>query len=64
VFDANKVLAQLMGNPAGKGFAGGVAGGLLGGALSSKSGRKMGKKAMKYGAIAALGGIASAAYSK
>ena len=58
MFNADKILSQLMGNPAAAGFAGGVAGGML----TSKKGRKMGKKALKYGGIAAIGALAYNAY--
>lgn len=58
MFNADKILGQLLGNPAAQGFAGGVAGGLL----TSKKGRKMGKKALKYGGIAAVGALAYTAY--
>ena len=58
MFDANKILGQLLSNPAAQGFAGGVAGGML----TSKGGRKMGKKALKYGGIAAVGALAYNAY--
>jgi len=58
MFNADKILGQLLGNPAAQGFAGGVAGGML----TSKSGRKMGKKALKYGGIAAVGALAYTAY--
>lgn len=58
MFNADKILGQLLGNPAAQGFAGGVAGGML----TSKKGRKMGKKAIKYGGIAAVGALAYTAY--
>lgn len=58
MFNADKILGQLLGNPAAQGFAGGVAGGML----TSKKGRKVGKKALKYGGIAAVGALAYTAY--
>lgn len=42
---------------------GAVAGGLIGLLLGGKGGRKMATKGLKYGAIAALGGLAYKAYS-
>lgn len=58
MFNADKMLGQLLGSPATAGFAGGLAGGML----TSKGGRKMGKKALKYGGIAAVGALAYNAY--
>jgi uncharacterized membrane protein YebE (DUF533 family) len=47
-----------------RGLAGGaVAGGIMALVLGTKKGRKYGKKAMKYGGVAALGGLAHKAYS-
>jgi len=60
MFDANKILGQLMGSPATAGFAGGLAGGML----TSKSGRKMAKKTLKYGGIAAVGALAYNAWQQ
>jgi len=62
--DANRVLTQLLGSNAAGGFAGGLAGGLASGMLTSKAGRKLGKKALKVGGIAAVGGLAYAAWSR
>lgn len=46
------------------GLAGGaVAGGIMALVLGTKKGRKYGKKAIKYGGVAALGGLAHKAYS-
>ncbi len=64
MFDANRILGQLLDTPSKQGFAGGVAGGLLGGMLTSKSGRKMGKKALKYGALAAVAAVAYQAWQR
>jgi len=58
------ILSQLLGSGAASGFAGGLAGGLASGLLTSKSGRKLGKKALKVGGIAAVGGLAYAAFSR
>ena len=60
MFNADKILGQLLGSPAASGFAGGLAGGML----TSKGGRKMGKKALKYGGIAAVGALAYNAYKQ
>lgn len=58
MFDAGKLLGNLLSSPTAKGFAGGAAASML----LSKSGRKMGKKALKYGGIAAIGALAYRAY--
>lgn len=60
MFDANRILGQLLSSPATAGFAGGVAGGML----TSKSGRKMAKKTLKYGGVAAVGALAYTAWQK
>ncbi len=60
----DRILSQLLGSGAASGFAGGLAGGLASGLLTSKSGRKFGKKALKVGGIAAIGGLAYAAFSR
>ena len=60
MFNADKILGQVLGHPAAAGFAGGLAGGML----TSKSGRKMGKKAPQYGGIAAVGALAWRAYQQ
>ncbi len=60
MFDANRILGQLMGSPATAGFAGGLAGGML----TSKGGRKMAKKGLKYGGIAAVGALAYSAWQQ
>jgi len=54
----------LRGEATAGGFAGGLTGGLVGGLLSSKSGRKLGKKALRVGGIAAVCGLAYAAWSR
>lgn len=58
MFDANRILGQLLGSPAAAGFAGGLAGGML----TGKSGRKMAKKTLQYGSIAAIGALAYTAW--
>lgn len=61
---ADRILSQLLGSGAASGFAGGLAGGLASGLLTSKGGRKLGKKALKAGGIAAIGGLAYAAWNR
>ena len=60
----DKILGQLLASPAKQGFAGGLAGGLASGLLTSKAGRKLGKQALKLGGIAAIGGLAYAAWNR
>ena len=60
----DRVLSQVLGSGAAGGFAGGLAGGLASGMLTSKAGRKFGKKALKVGGIAAVGGLAYAAWNR
>ncbi len=60
----DRILAQVLGGGAASGFAGGLAGGVAGGLLTSKKGRKMAKKALQLGGIAAVGGLAYAAWSR
>ncbi len=60
----DRILSQILGSGAASGFAGGLAGGLASGLLTSKAGRKFGKKALKVGGIAAVGGVAYAAFQK
>ena len=62
--DAQRVLTQILGEGAAGGFAGGLAGGLASGLLTSKAGRKLGKQALRLGGIAAIGGLAYAAWSR
>lgn len=64
MFDADRILRQLMNQPVATGLAGGLAGGVAGGMLTSKRGRKMAKKAAKYGGVALLGGLAYSAWQK
>jgi uncharacterized membrane protein YebE (DUF533 family) len=57
---ADRILSQLLGSGATAGFAGGLASGLF----TSKAGRKLGKKALQIGGVAAVGGIAYAAFQR
>ena len=56
----DRVLKSLLSNPAATGLAGAVAGGLL----MSKGGRKLGKRALEVGGMAALAGVAYAAWRR
>ncbi|XBQ16947.1 MAG: tellurite resistance TerB family protein [Oceanicaulis sp.] len=62
MFDVNKILDALQNDPNVRGKAmaggGGFAAGLATSMLMGKSGRKMMGKAAKYGAVAAIGGLA------
>jgi uncharacterized membrane protein YebE (DUF533 family) len=62
--DASRLLAEILGGGAGGAFAGGLAGGLASGLLTSKAGRKLGKKALELGGLAAVGGLAYAAWRR
>jgi uncharacterized membrane protein YebE (DUF533 family) len=62
--DINKILGSLNNSGLSKGLLGGLAGGAVAGGLMSKKGRKIGKKALKYGGIAAVGGLAWQAYKQ
>ena len=62
--DLNKIIGGLASSGAVSGFAGGLAGGALGSALTSKKGRKVAGSALKYGAVAAVGGLAYSAYRR
>lgn len=62
MFDAKRLLDQLVGSGAAGGFAGGLAGGALAGALSGKKGRKLAGNAMKLGGLALVGGLAYKAW--
>jgi len=61
---SDRILSQILGSSAASGFAGGLAGGLASGLLTSKAGRKFGKKALRVGGVAAVGGLAYAAWSR
>jgi uncharacterized membrane protein YebE (DUF533 family) len=60
----DRILSQLLGSGAASGFAGALAGSLAGGLLTSKAGRKLGKTALQVGGIAAVGGLAYAAWNR
>lgn len=62
MIDINKVLGGLGKSGVLPGVAGGLASGALVGALSSKKGRKTAGSVLKYGAVAAVGGLAWKAY--
>lgn len=62
--DLQKLVGSLSKSGAISGFLGGVAGGGLTSMVASKKGRKTGKKALKYGALAAVGGLAWKAYKQ
>jgi uncharacterized membrane protein YebE (DUF533 family) len=64
MFDADRLLKQLLTGGAASSFAGGMAGGMAGQLLTTKRGRKMGKSALKYGGLAAIGALAYAAWQK
>jgi uncharacterized membrane protein YebE (DUF533 family) len=56
----DRVLKSLLSSPASAGLAGVVAGGLL----TSKGGRKIGKQALQVGGMAAIAGLAYAAWQR
>lgn len=60
--DLQKLVGGLSKSGALSGFLGGVAGGGLTSMMTSKKGRKTGGKVLKYGALAAVGGVAWKAY--
>ena len=62
--NVDKVLSEILRSGAGSSFAGGLAGGLASGLLTSKAGRKLGKKALQVGGLAAVAGVAYAAWQK
>ena len=62
--DLQKLVGSLNKSGALSGFLGGVAGGGLTSLVSSKKSKKTGKKAVKYGALAAVGGLAWKAYKE
>ncbi len=68
MFDVNKIVTALQTNPNAQRTAmaggGGFAAGLATSMLMGKKGRKMMGKAAKYGAVAALGGLAYHAWNK
>ncbi|MEM0514810.1 tellurite resistance TerB family protein [Pseudoalteromonas sp. YIC-827] len=62
--ELQKLVGSLNKSGALSGFLGGVAGGGLTSLATSKKGKKVGKKALKYGALAAVGGLAWKAYQQ
>ena len=68
MFDVNKIITALQTDPNAQRTAlaggGGLAAGLAASMLMGKSGRKMMGKAAKYGAVAAVGGLAYHAWRK
>ena len=68
MFDVNKIITALQTDPNAQRTAlaggGGVAAGFAASMLMGKSGRKMVGKAAKYGAVAAIGGLAYHAWQK
>ena len=60
--DVDRLLGKLLGSKTATFAGGALAGGLAGSMLSGKTGRKVGKKVLKYGALAAVGGLAYAAW--
>lgn len=62
MFDAKRLLDQLVGSGAAGGFAGGLAGGALVNALSGKKARKIAGSALQLGGMALVGGLAYKAW--
>ena len=62
MFDARRLLDQLIGSSAAGGFAGGLAGGALANALSGKKARKIAGSALQLGGMALVGGLAYKAW--
>ena len=62
--DLQKLVGSLNKSGALSGLLGGVAGGGLTSLVSGKKSKKTGKKAVKYGALAAVGGLAWKAYKE
>lgn len=62
MFDAKRLLDELVGSGAAGGFAGGLAGGALGNLLSGKKGKKLAGSAAKLGGVALVGGLAYKAW--
>ena len=62
MFDAKRLLDQLVGSGAAGGFAGGLAGGALANALSGKKTRKIAGSALQLGGMALVGGLAYKAW--
>ena len=62
MFDAKRMIDQLVGSGVAGGLAGGLAGGALANALSGKKGRKLAGSALKLGGLALVGGVAYKAW--
>ena len=62
MFDAKRILDQLIGSGVAGGLAGGVAGGALANALSGKKAKKLAGSALKVGGLALVGGLAYKAW--
>jgi uncharacterized membrane protein YebE (DUF533 family) len=62
MFDAKRLLDQLVGSGVAGGFAGGLAGGALANALSGKKARKIAGSALQLGGMALVGGLAYKAW--
>jgi len=60
--DFNKMFSAIKDSGIASGLPGGLAGGVIGGALMTKKGRKVAGSALKVGGLAAVGGLAYAAY--
>jgi len=62
MFDAKRLLDQLIGSGVAGGFAGGLAGGVLANVLAGKKARKLAGSALKLGGMAVVGGLAYKAW--
>lgn len=62
MFDAKRLLDQLVGSGVAGGLAGGLAGGALANALSGKKARKIAGSALQMGGLALIGGLAYKAW--
>ena len=62
MFDAKRLLDQLVGSGAAGGFAGGLAGGALANVLAGKNAKKLAGSALKVGGLALVGGLAYKAW--
>ena len=62
MFDAKRLLDELVGSGAAGGFAGGLAGGALANMLGGKKGRTLAGSALKGGGLAVVGGLAYKAW--
>jgi uncharacterized membrane protein YebE (DUF533 family) len=62
MFDAKRLLDQLIGSGAAGGFAGGLAGGALANVLAGKKAKKLAGSALKVGGLALVGGLAYKAW--